>query len=824
MEKTFADFVDTPELEEGVNDPAIFKAVFLAGGPGSGKSFMVGQTGLNGLGFKIVNSDQQFEIALKKAGLSQKAADIFSTKGQSLRDRAKFLTQKRQDSYLDGRLGLVIDGTGREYDKISKQKKELEKLGYETAMIMVNTSLQTAVGRDQARTRTLGKAAITPMWKSVQQNIGRFSNLFKGDMYIVDNSDGADFKKGALSVYRSLMAWSKRPPQDRRAKAWIKNQKQQRNIKEAELPPHLKRHFDKDGNVKKGSWKSGDWKADKKQPKVKFTVKDVTPKGYGPTEDIKYHHAKPSTYHKHDVHVSSDDGKTWENSRKFSDNKHGSARKTAEKFVKAVQTGSKLKYKIVSSPINEDIKNMDMGDVIKDFYKSDAPQFKGKSKKKRREMAIAAKLATECKDEKDFKPHTMYDPKTGKGVKANTYMQHVALDKRGYVHEKPEIKEDLRKWFGKGKKGDWIRVGTDGEIKGDCAREPGEGKPKCMPRDKAHSMSKDDRATSARRKRREDPVADRKGKGGKPVMVKTDVKEDVKISRYEWGRPDGTDYMKALTPGEPGKTTKKNRTNGNLKHYKAVCEEGDTEELKSIASATHDQIHKDVDGAQDDFEGIITLDTIDNDWTAIFTEPEIEAIEHEVDELSFEDMMGLGMYDKDELEDFEAFDQDVDWHDEVQITEVLSIQGRMKRRFAARRNRQKLKVARMRAARRAADPTRLKRRATRGARNMLKNRIARGRDLSALPPAEKARIEGMVMRFSGLVSRIAQRMIPIVRKNEMKRLKSGSRQKSQKAKKYNPKKALASASKQKGKKFKASKKTFAKPKLASKPKAAKKTK
>ena len=286
MEKTFADFVDIPELEEGVNDPAIFKAVFLAGGPGSGKSFMVGQTGLTGLGFKIVNSDQQFEIALKKAGMSQSPEDIFSTKGQSLRDRAKFLTAKRQDQYLAGRLGLVIDGTGREYDKISKQKKELEKLGYETAMIMVNTSLQTAVGRDQARERTLGKAAITPMWKSVQQNIGRFSNLFKQNFFIVDNSDGADFKKGALSVYRSLMAWSKRPPQDRRAKAWIKSQKQQRNIKEAELPPHLKRHFDKDGNVKKGSWKSGDWKADKKQPKVKFTVKDVTPKGYGPREDI----------------------------------------------------------------------------------------------------------------------------------------------------------------------------------------------------------------------------------------------------------------------------------------------------------------------------------------------------------------------------------------------------------------------------------------------------------------------------------------------------------------------------------------------------------
>ena len=125
-----------------------------------------------------------------------------------------------------------------------------------------------------------------------------------------------------------------------------------------------------------------------------------------------------------------------------------------------------------------------MGEVIKDFQSSDAPQFKGKSKEKIRQMAIAAKLEAERGPQK--------------------------------------TNEDLRKWFGKGKTGDWVRVGTDGEIKGACAREPGEGKPKCMPRAKAHSMDKDDRATSARRKRREDPVADRRGKGNKPVMVNTE--------------------------------------------------------------------------------------------------------------------------------------------------------------------------------------------------------------------------------------------------------------------------------------------------------------
>lgn len=85
------------------------------------------------------------------------------------------------------------------------------------------------------------------------------------------------------------------------------------------------------------------------------------------------------------------------------------------------------------------------------------------------------------------------------------------------------IKEDLRQWFSKSHpKGNWVRMNTKGEITGPCAREPGEGKPKCLPLSKAQSMSKTDRAAAVRRKRREDPVADRSGKGGKPVMVKTE--------------------------------------------------------------------------------------------------------------------------------------------------------------------------------------------------------------------------------------------------------------------------------------------------------------
>jgi len=142
---------------------------------------------------------------------------------------------------------------------------------------------------------------------------------------------------------------------------------------------------------------------------------------------------------------------------------------------------------------------------------------------KRRAARNAARRAMrgrkELTDEKDVH-HKDNNPMNNDKSNLSIVTQH-------YNRREPRLRvEDLRKWFGKGKKGDWVRVGTDGEIKGDCAREPGEGKPKCMPRSKAHSMDKKDRASSARRKRRADPSVDRPGTGNKPIMVKTDKKKN----------------------------------------------------------------------------------------------------------------------------------------------------------------------------------------------------------------------------------------------------------------------------------------------------------
>jgi dephospho-CoA kinase len=208
-------------LEEGVNDPAIFKAVFLAGGPGSGKSFVVGKTALTSLGFKVVNSDDAFEYAMNKAGLVMDVDSIYTAQGQELRNRAKSLTKKRMERYIIGRLGLVIDGTGKDYEKIVKQKKMLETIGYETAIVIVNTDLETAIERDSKRNRSLGKDAVKSMWSQVQSNIGKFQSSFKNNFFIVDNSKSSDIEKGTSSVYRRIMTWSKEKPKNSLAARWI---------------------------------------------------------------------------------------------------------------------------------------------------------------------------------------------------------------------------------------------------------------------------------------------------------------------------------------------------------------------------------------------------------------------------------------------------------------------------------------------------------------------------------------------------------------------------------------------------------------------------
>ena len=219
------------KLQEGVYDPNIFKAFFLAGGPGSGKSFVVRKT-TGGLGLKIVNSDNTFEKLLKDADFPLDFRNMSSDKAKErdvIRAKAKAITNRQQSNFIAGRLGLIIDGTGKEYDKISSQATGLRNLGYETYMIFVNTSLDTALDRNNKRARKLPANIVKDSWNGVQKNIGKFQNFFGGRNFIIVDNNKADedvFNK----VFKVIRKLATKKVTNYIATTWIQQQLDMKKI------------------------------------------------------------------------------------------------------------------------------------------------------------------------------------------------------------------------------------------------------------------------------------------------------------------------------------------------------------------------------------------------------------------------------------------------------------------------------------------------------------------------------------------------------------------------------------------------------------------
>ena len=217
-------------LTEGVYDPGIFKAVFTAGGPGSGKSYTAStlfgmpekMPFVSAKGLKGVNSDSAFETYLDKAGLSQDVKSLDPdkyAKAMELRDQAKRVTLKRMHNYINGKLGMLIDGTGKDYNKIANMKIQLQRHGYDCYMVFVNTTLEVAIERNEKRPRKVPLDILKQGWHAVQDNMGRFQTLFgSSNMLIVDNST---YKQFPSVVKKAASKFVNRPITNHRAKKWI---------------------------------------------------------------------------------------------------------------------------------------------------------------------------------------------------------------------------------------------------------------------------------------------------------------------------------------------------------------------------------------------------------------------------------------------------------------------------------------------------------------------------------------------------------------------------------------------------------------------------
>jgi len=263
QEEKLSWLLESPEvIEEGVFDPGILKAVFTAGGPGSGKSFVADMlmgardlepphqtyfeknTSYLPSGIKYVNSDILFERGLKKMGINPKdLADIEGLPSdelwdiiqgdepQCIRNIAKGQLAVKRAFYEGGRLGVLVDGTGREYEKIARQKEKMEKLGYDTAMVFVNTSEEVAQQRNAGRDRQLPEKTITDLWNAVQNNLKAYAQLFGNDFTIVMNDKPGAPPDAAVKAVKDFV---NAPIENKLGKAWIEGELERRGVKTLE--------------------------------------------------------------------------------------------------------------------------------------------------------------------------------------------------------------------------------------------------------------------------------------------------------------------------------------------------------------------------------------------------------------------------------------------------------------------------------------------------------------------------------------------------------------------------------------------------------------
>ena len=220
-------------LVEGVHDKAIFKAVFLAGGPGSGKDYVLDNT-LAGHGLTEINSDKALEFLMDKEGLDKTMPSDEKDKRDSVRGRAKNMTELRQRLALEGRNGLIINGTGDDAEKIARIKSGLEEMGYDTAMVMVNTadevSKQRNIERGQRGGRTVPEDIRKEKWDSVQRSRPELAKLFGQKYMEFDNSEDLRSaspevvkakKEEMMGLFQNIQQFVAEPPESPTAEMWV---------------------------------------------------------------------------------------------------------------------------------------------------------------------------------------------------------------------------------------------------------------------------------------------------------------------------------------------------------------------------------------------------------------------------------------------------------------------------------------------------------------------------------------------------------------------------------------------------------------------------
>jgi dephospho-CoA kinase len=224
------------KLNEGIHDKWIFKAVLLAGGPGSGKNFVKSKL-LHS--FKNIDPDLINELVMKREKIPfdyREQTPKHVERKHEIHQTALDKMEKRYQNVVNGRLPIVINRTGYHYGELKKNKERLESIGYETKMVFVDTPIEKALERNLARKRKQDPEKVKGSHRKIRSNIEKFKLLFGKNFYTVDNSGPySELKPQWDKLWTKLAKWMEKPVNNPTAKTWKQseiNKKTKQRIKD----------------------------------------------------------------------------------------------------------------------------------------------------------------------------------------------------------------------------------------------------------------------------------------------------------------------------------------------------------------------------------------------------------------------------------------------------------------------------------------------------------------------------------------------------------------------------------------------------------------
>lgn len=192
------------ELNESINDKGIWKACFMGGSPASGKSFVLKKIKSGSIDPRVVNTDTWVEFFGNGGNVDW---DKYG-------DKTKQLTKSQLVNYLNSLLPLWIDGTSSNPSSLFRRQGILKSLGYDTAMVWVDTPLEDAIERNRKRDRNVDVDFIKKVYEKAQSLKPYYASEFGGNFTEILNGEGELNDKVIVNAYKKMDGWFNSPLQN----------------------------------------------------------------------------------------------------------------------------------------------------------------------------------------------------------------------------------------------------------------------------------------------------------------------------------------------------------------------------------------------------------------------------------------------------------------------------------------------------------------------------------------------------------------------------------------------------------------------------------